>query len=87
MLEAFLLGVISATSITAGVFFLKFWRATRDSFFLLFAAAFIIEGLNRAAVLSLAHPNEGSTWIYLVRIFSYVLILAAILKKNYGRRG
>lgn len=87
MLEGFLLGVISATSVTAGLFFLKFWRATHDTFFLAFGAAFIIEGLNRAAILLIAQPSEGNTWIYLVRLFTYALILAAILKKNYGRRG
>jgi len=49
--------------------------------FLAFAAAFIIEGLNRVAFLFLPRPNEGSLWIYLVRLFTYLLILAAILKK------
>jgi len=86
MIEGFLLGVIAASSITAGVFFLKFWRDTRDSFFLAFAASFLIEGLNRCGVLLLQKPNEGSPWIYLVRLLSFLLILAAILKKNYGEK-
>ena len=60
MVQGFLLGLISAASVTAGVFFLKFWRATRDSFFLALAAAFIIEGVNRAAILFVPHPNESS---------------------------
>lgn len=87
MIDGFLLGVIATASVTAGVIFLKFWRATRDVFFLAFAAAFIIEGLNRVQFLFLAHPNQGSPGIFLVRLFSYLLILAAILKKNYGPRG
>jgi len=87
MLQGFLLGVISLASVVAGLFFLKFWRTTRDSFFLLFAASFIIEGFNRAALLLLARPNDGNPSIFLVRLFTYLLILAAILKKNYGRRG
>ena len=86
MVDAFLLGVIATGSLTAGVFFLRFWKSTRDSFFLAFAAAFIIEGLNRITFLFLPRPNEGSPKIYLVRLFSYLLILLAILKKNYGRR-
>jgi uncharacterized membrane protein HdeD (DUF308 family) len=85
MLEGFLLGIIAATSFAASLFFLKFWRKTRDSFFLLFAASFFIEGLNRVAILFIAHPNEGNPWIYLVRLFAFLLILAAIVKKNYGR--
>ena len=83
MLAGFLLGVIATTSITAGIFFLKFWKHTRDSLFLAFGLAFIIEGLNRIAVLTVAHPNEGSPWIYLVRLLAFLLILAAILRKNY----
>jgi len=84
MFEGFLLGVIASTSITAGVFFLRFWRHTRDSLFLSFAIAFIVEGLNRIAVLFLEKPNEGSPIIYVVRLLVFLLILAAILKKNLG---
>lgn len=83
MIDGFLLGVIATASITAGVFFLRFWRDTRDTFFLSFAVSFIIEGLNRSAVLLLEKPSEGSPWTYGVRLLSSLLILAAILRKNY----
>ncbi len=84
MIEGFLLGIIATSSIMAGIFFLKFWKRTRDFLFLAFAVAFIIEGLNRAAVLLTANPNEGSPYIYLARMLASLLILIAILKKNYG---
>jgi uncharacterized membrane protein HdeD (DUF308 family) len=84
MIEGFLLGVIATSSIVAGVFFLKFWRHTHDSLFLAFAVAFLIEGANRTALLLVAKPNEGSPAIYIVRLFAFLIILAAILKKNYG---
>ena len=86
MIEGFLLGVIATCSITAGIFFLKFWRESHDSFFLWFAASFLIEGLNRSAVLLENKPNEGSPWTYLVRLLSFLLILAAILRKNFGEK-
>ena len=82
MLAAFLLGVIVTASLTAGAFFLKFWRQTGDSLFLAFATAFIIEGLNRIGFLFVAHPNEGHPAIYLVRLLAFLLILAAIIRKN-----
>ena len=85
MFEGFLLGVIATASLTAGVFFLKFWRKTHDSFFLAFAASFIIEGLNRTAILLTNKPNEGNPWTYLVRLVSFLLILVAILRKNYSK--
>ena len=85
MLEGFLLGVVATASVIASAFFFRFWKHTRDTLFLSFGIAFLVEGLNRVAVLFLAHPNEGSPWIYIVRLFAYLLILAGILKKNYGR--
>jgi uncharacterized membrane protein HdeD (DUF308 family) len=86
MIDGFLLGVIATTSVTAGLFFLKFWKTTRDSLFLAFGASFIIEGLNRCAVLFIQKPNEGSPWIYLVRLLSMLLILVAIVRKNLGAK-
>lgn len=82
MLEGFLLGVIVTASLTAGAFFLRFWRQTRDTLFLAFAAAFIIEGINRISFLFVARPNEGSPTIYLVRLIAFLLILTAIVRKN-----
>ncbi len=86
MVDGFLLGLIATASITAGMFFLKFWRNTRDSFFLSFGASFVIEGLNRSAVLFTDKPSEGNPWTYLIRLLSFLLILTAILKKNYGNK-
>ncbi len=83
-LEWFLIGVVATSSITAALFFLKFWRRTRDSLFLTFAIAFLIEGLNRTATLLAQHPNEGRPWTYMVRLFAFLMILAGILRKNYG---
>lgn len=84
MIEGFLLGVIATASLTAGAFFIRFWRETRDSLFLTFGIAFIVEGVNRTFMLFLKNPNEGSPWIYLVRLFAFLLILGGILKKNLG---
>jgi len=86
MIEGFLLGVIVAASITAAGFFWKFWRQTRDTLFLAFAAAFFIEGVNRIAFLFIDSPNEGRPAIYVVRLVAFLLILAAIVRKNWGMR-
>ena len=82
MLESFLVGVIATTSVTAGLFFLRFWRDSRDSLFLAFALAFLIEGLNRASVLVVDHPNEGAPRIYIVRCLAFLIILGGIINKN-----
>ena len=82
MIEGFLLGVIVTCSFVAAGFFARFWRKTRDLLFLGFAAAFFLEGLNRTAFLFLDKPNAGDEAIYVVRLLSYLLILAAIANKN-----
>jgi hypothetical protein len=82
MIDGFLLGVIVTCSLVAAAFFARFWRATRDLLFLGFAAAFLLEGLNRMAFLFLTKPSVGDEFIYIVRLVSYLLILAAIVNKN-----
>jgi hypothetical protein len=82
MINGFLLGIIVTCSFTAAAFFARFWRATRDPLFLGFAAAFFLEGLNRTAFLFLDNPNAGDEVIYVVRLLSYLLIVAVIVNKN-----
>ncbi len=82
MVDGFLLGVIVAASLTAGVYFLKFWRQTRDLLFLAFGVAFLVEGGNRVGFLFVAAPNEGSSSIYVVRLLAFLLILAGIVYKR-----
>lgn len=84
--EGFLIGVIAASSFTVGVLFLKYWRRTRDLLFLAFGIAFLIEAVNRIPLLFMAHPNEASPWYYIVRLISFLMILAGILTKNFERR-
>lgn len=85
MIEGFLLGVIVTASLTAGIFFLKFWRRTGDLLFLAFSVAFIIEGINRIGLLFVDRPNEGNPIIYTVRLVAFLLIVAAIVWKNRHR--
>jgi Family of unknown function (DUF5985) len=84
--EGFLLGVIATASVAIGVLFLKYWRRTRDGLFLSFGAAFLIDGFDRVWLLAQQHPHIANPAYYLVRLFSFLIILAGILSKNYGRR-
>lgn len=77
-----LLGAIAMANLIIGLFFLRFWKKTRDRFFLFFAVAFSLEGFNRA-LLGLSYgSNENEPIFYLVRLLSFVLILFAIMDKN-----
>ena len=79
----FLLGAVAMASLVAALFFLRFWRKTHDRFFLLFAAAFLLEVINRTTLAAIGSvTEEQEPLFYLVRLFSFVLILIAILDKN-----
>ncbi|MGA9586701.1 MAG: DUF5985 family protein [Terracidiphilus sp.] len=82
IVDFFLLGFIAACSLVAGLFFFRFWRSTRDPLFLAFLIFFVVEGCTNAAILSLAHPNEGNAIVFAFRLLSVVVVLAAILWKN-----
>lgn len=77
-----LMGAIAVASLVAGLFFFRFWRHTRDLFFLFFALSFWIEAANRAALGLLVGADEDGVLFYSVRLVAYGLILAAIWHKN-----
>jgi len=77
-----LIGGIAVSALLAGLFFLRFWRSTRDRFFLFFAAAFWIEGAQRLLIYQWVGDNEASPIHYLARLVAYGLIIAAIVDKN-----
>ena len=90
MASSFFSGVSMATFAASGLFFFKFWTASRDRFFLLFAAAcwlvsfervvaFFVQGTQEA---TWSPTVEASAWVYLIRLCAFLAILAAILTKN-----
>jgi hypothetical protein len=50
--------------LVAGLFFLRFWRDTRDRLFLGFAISFLIEGLNRATLGLSGDPNKEGRFLF-----------------------
>ena len=85
-MEQILIGAIAACALIAGLFFFRFWRSTRDRFFLLFALAFWIEGGHRLIIWQWVGSDEAAPLYYLARLVAYGLIIAAIVDKNRGRR-
>lgn len=81
-----LTGAMAVMNIIASLFFLKFFKTTKDRFFFFFAWAFIMEGICRLALGLHAASDENEPLIYLLRLFSYLLILYAILDKNMKSR-
>jgi hypothetical protein len=83
-----LMGAVAMASFVATLFFLRFWRQTRDGFFLLFAVAFALDAATRS-VLGLGQvSDEAEPLFYLARLVTFALIIVAIIQKNRpGRPG
>lgn len=77
-----MLGATAFGFLVAALFFVRFFRDTRDGLFMYFAIAFVIEALNRCVLAFAPRPNEGDPSLYLLRAFAYSLILVGIYRKN-----
>jgi hypothetical protein len=82
---AFAGGALTLGFLAVGLFFLKFWRRTGDGLFAAFAVAFALMAANQAAPVLLNIPSESQGYIYLLRLAAFLLIIAAVLRKNLGR--
>lgn len=80
----FLGGVISMGFLVCGMFFFRFWSRTRDSLFLWFGIAFWLLAVGQAVLALSGIPVEERSWLYLVRLVAFLLIIVAILRKNLG---
>jgi hypothetical protein len=75
-------GAIAVGWLVAGLFFFRFWRQTRDRFFLWFALSFWLESGNRVALGLWDGATEHTPALYGLRVVAYGLILLAIWQKN-----
>jgi hypothetical protein len=80
-----LLGAVAMGSAVAALFFLRFWRQTRERLFLIFALAFLVEAVMRVVLAIAELPNEQEPFFYLGRLLTFSLIVIAIIDKNRGR--
>lgn len=85
-MSEFAWGLATMGYLTAAVFFLRFWSRTADRLFAAFAAAFLLLAISQALLAFLSVTREEQTWIYLVRLAAFIIIIAAIVGKNTGRR-
>ena len=77
-----LAGAVAMASLVATLFFLRFWRQTRDAFFLLFALAFGLDAVTRLVIASSEIAAESEPFYYVARLVTFGLIIVAIVLKN-----
>ncbi len=82
----FAYGVIAAGYLIAGVFFLRFWSKTRESLLLIFACAFWLLAISQTLLGLLDLDREEQSWIYLIRLLAFSLIIVGIVSVNMRRK-
>ncbi|HEY1922148.1 MAG TPA: DUF5985 family protein [Tepidisphaeraceae bacterium] len=84
-LNFFLLGSLVMACCVAGMFFLRFWRKTRDRLFALFSAAFWLLGVNWGLLIFTRGNEDRFGGLYILRLAAFLLILVGIVDKNRTR--
>ena len=82
-----LAGAAAMASFAVALFFLKFWRRAKDSFFLLFAAAFAVDAITRFVLAMVQSSNTDEPIYFVPRLVMFGLIAMAIIKKNAPWKG
>jgi arginine exporter protein ArgO len=80
--ELFIAGTLVMAAFVIGLYFLKYWRLSKDRFFIWFAIAFWVFGLGW--ILRAFDPghSEHGHLAYLPRLVAFLMIIVAILDKN-----
>ena len=79
MLFSFLSGAITMGFLLAGLMFLRFWKRTGEPLFVSFALAFWLLGISQALNVV---PVEERSWLYLLRLGAFALILVSVWRAN-----
>lgn len=83
MATTFMSGAMMMAAFVSGLFFLKFWRKTKDRFFAIFAIAFWMLACERWLLLKYwINVDETQTWVFFVRLCAFLLIIMGVIDKN-----
>ncbi|MFL5345256.1 MAG: DUF5985 family protein [Hyalangium sp.] len=80
-------GALVVACLACALFFLRFWRSSRDRLFAFFALAFAAMSVNWLALTLLQVDDERRYYVYVLRLVSFLIILYAIWDKNRAGRG
>ena len=81
-LAQFLAGAVMLGFLVVAMLFLRFWKQTRDRFFLIFSIAFCMLAIDRLVLQWINPLSDIQPYGYLIRLAAYGCILWAIIDKN-----
>jgi hypothetical protein len=80
-------GALAAGYSVASLFFLRFWRQSRDRIFLFFATSFALLMIQRITLALAVQNDSGTIASYVLRLAAFLIILAGIIDKNRSSGG
>ena len=78
-------GLTAMGFVTSALFFLRFWTRSRDALFMAFASAFALLGVEQALATAFSALREEQSWIYVLRLAAFVIIIVSVVRKNRER--
>lgn len=86
VLNQFLRGALVMGCFVAGLFFLRFYRQSRDRIFVFFVAAFWLLAAHWIGLAVVNPAAETRHYLFVVRLLAFVALLVGILDKNRRSR-
>jgi hypothetical protein len=80
-------GMVTMGFLVAGLFFLRFWRRTKEGLFVVFALAFWLLALNQIFLSLPGGSTDNQSWEFLPSLGAFGLLVLAILVKNFSGSG
>ena len=83
-MKIFMWGVLAMASCGAALFFLRYWRESRERLFAYFALAFAGLAANWTGLAIIDHPaaEARQAYAYVVRLIAFLILLVGIFDKN-----
>ena len=78
----FLHGALLMGCFVIGLVFLKYWRVSRDRFFVFFTSAFWMFAVSWGVRAFVQSASDHGHLVYVPRLVGFLLILAGIFDKN-----
>ena len=79
---SFLFGGLFVAALIISLFFLRYWKNSRDRLFLFFSTAFLILAIERIAPFWFYETHEMGYLVYLFRLTAFAIIILGIVDRN-----
>jgi hypothetical protein len=80
-MNQFLWGAQAMAALTCALFFLRFWKDSRDRLFIFFFLTFTMLSLNWVGLMLVEAPESRHN-VLLLRLLAFLLIIGAIVDRN-----